>query len=92
MEYCRQIFWSSGIDLPKDFERLIENTILAAVEFPPDERLGVGAGQNKPVLERVFPRLGGVASRHQRHMERSCHGRSRGERRLAARMTADVVR
>jgi len=30
--------WSSGIDVPKDFERLIEDITLEAVEFPPDEK------------------------------------------------------
>jgi len=38
LEYCRQIFWSSGIDLPKDFERLIEDITLEAVEFPPGKK------------------------------------------------------
>jgi len=49
--------WSSGIDLPKDFERLIEDITLEAADFPPGKKAWVGAGQNKPVLERVFPRL-----------------------------------
>jgi class 3 adenylate cyclase len=37
-EYMRQIFWSSGIDLPDDFERLLEEIVLDAVELPPGER------------------------------------------------------
>ena len=37
-EYLRQIFWGSGIDLPKDFERLIEDITLEAVELPPGEK------------------------------------------------------
>ena len=34
-EYFRQIFWCSGIDLPDDFERIIEDFTLDAVELPP---------------------------------------------------------
>lgn len=37
-EYMRQIFWSSGIDLPDDFERLLDEIVLDAVELPPGER------------------------------------------------------
>jgi len=37
-EYLRQLFWSSGIDLPDDFERLIEEVTLEAVELPPGEK------------------------------------------------------
>ena len=37
-EYMRQIFWSSGIDLPDDFERHLEEIVLDAVELPPGER------------------------------------------------------
>ena len=37
-EYLRQLFWSSGIDLPEDFERLIEGITLEAVELPPGEK------------------------------------------------------
>jgi class 3 adenylate cyclase len=37
-EYCRQIFWGSGIDLPEDFERLIDEIALEAVELPPGEK------------------------------------------------------
>jgi class 3 adenylate cyclase len=37
-EYMRQIFWSSGVDLPDDLEPVIEEVLLDAVELPPGER------------------------------------------------------
>jgi class 3 adenylate cyclase len=37
-EYYRQIFWSSGIDLPADYERLMQEVTLEIVELPPGER------------------------------------------------------
>jgi class 3 adenylate cyclase len=37
-EYFRQIFWGSGIDVPDDFERLIEEIVLDAVELSPGEK------------------------------------------------------
>src|ERR1700746_2782114 len=37
-EYFRQIFWGSGIDVPDDFERLIEEIVLESIELPPGER------------------------------------------------------
>ena len=37
-EYCRQIFWGSGVDLSEDFERLIEEVTLDAIELPPGEK------------------------------------------------------
>ena len=37
--------WSSGIDVPKDFERLIEDITLEAVEFPPNEGYGLKPGK-----------------------------------------------
>jgi class 3 adenylate cyclase len=37
-EYCRQIFWSSGIDLPPDAEALLGEVTLDAVELPPGEK------------------------------------------------------
>jgi class 3 adenylate cyclase len=37
-EYFRQIFWGSGIDVPDDFEQLIEEIVLDAVELPPGEK------------------------------------------------------
>ena len=37
-DYFRQIFWSSGIDLPGNFEELIDEITIDAVELPPGER------------------------------------------------------
>lgn len=37
-EYARQIFWCSGVDLPEDFERMMDEIVLDAVELPPGER------------------------------------------------------
>jgi class 3 adenylate cyclase len=37
-EYFRQIFWSSGIDIPDDFEQLVEEIVLDQVELPPGEK------------------------------------------------------
>jgi class 3 adenylate cyclase len=39
-EYYRQVFWSSGVDLPDDagFERLIQNVVLDFVELPAGEK------------------------------------------------------
>ncbi|WP_114946796.1 adenylate/guanylate cyclase domain-containing protein [Microvirga calopogonii] len=37
-EYVRQIFWSSGIDLPDDYERRLDEIVLDAVELPAGER------------------------------------------------------
>lgn len=37
-EYMRQIFWGSGVDLPDNFEELLEDIVLDAVELPPGER------------------------------------------------------
>jgi class 3 adenylate cyclase len=37
-EYARQVFWGSGVDLPEDFERMIDEIILDTVELPPGER------------------------------------------------------
>ncbi len=40
LEYYRQVFWSSGIDLPEDaeFESLIGEIELEAIELPPGEK------------------------------------------------------
>jgi class 3 adenylate cyclase len=39
LEYYRQIFWSSGIDLPDDaFEKAIKEITLELVELPPGEK------------------------------------------------------
>ncbi|WP_262032242.1 adenylate/guanylate cyclase domain-containing protein [Microvirga sp. Mcv34] len=37
-EYVRQVFWSSGIDLPEDYERRLDEIVLDAVDLPPGER------------------------------------------------------
>jgi len=40
-EYYRQVFWSSGVDLPRDqevFEALLENIVLDFVELPGGEK------------------------------------------------------
>ncbi|MGA0598047.1 adenylate/guanylate cyclase domain-containing protein [Enterovirga sp. CN4-39] len=37
-EYCRQLFWSSGVDLPADFTDLIDDIVLEHVELPPGDR------------------------------------------------------
>jgi class 3 adenylate cyclase len=38
-EYCRQIFWSSGIDMPEEsFEQKLEEITLEMVELPPGEK------------------------------------------------------
>ena len=34
-EYYRQVFWGSGIDVPDDFERLVEEIVLDSVELAP---------------------------------------------------------
>jgi len=37
-EYFRQIFWGSGIDIPHDFEQLVEEIVLDQIELPPGEK------------------------------------------------------
>ena len=39
-EYMRQIFWSSGVDLPADpsYERLLEQIVIDVVELPPGDK------------------------------------------------------
>ena len=37
-EYFRQIHWSSGVDLPDDYERLIEEITLDSLELPAGEK------------------------------------------------------
>src|SRR3954466_6966642 len=37
-DYFRQIFWSSGVDLPATFDQLIDDITIDAVELPPGER------------------------------------------------------
>jgi class 3 adenylate cyclase len=34
VEYMRQIFWSTGVDLPENFEQLIDEVVLDAIELP----------------------------------------------------------
>src|SRR5262245_50018075 len=38
VEYYRQIFWSSAIDLPADLEKLLREVTLETVDLPPAER------------------------------------------------------
>jgi class 3 adenylate cyclase len=40
LEYFRQVFWSSGVNLPDDpeLERLIERIVLDSVELPPGDK------------------------------------------------------
>ena len=38
-EYCRQMFWSSGVDLPESsFEKMLEEVTLEMIELPPGEK------------------------------------------------------
>jgi class 3 adenylate cyclase len=37
-EYFRQIFWSTGIDLPPDYASLMQEVTLDGIELPPGER------------------------------------------------------
>ena len=37
-DYFRQMFWSSGVDLPATFDQLIDEITIDAVELPPGER------------------------------------------------------
>ncbi|MEO8558112.1 MAG: adenylate/guanylate cyclase domain-containing protein [Rhodospirillales bacterium] len=38
-EYFRQVFWSSGLDVPHDtFQQIMQNVILESVELPPGEK------------------------------------------------------
>jgi class 3 adenylate cyclase len=37
-EYFRQVFWSSGIDIPDSFEEMIEDVTLDSIELPPGEK------------------------------------------------------
>ena len=38
VEYCRQIFWSSGVDLPDHLEELFEEFSIDSIELPPGEK------------------------------------------------------
>jgi class 3 adenylate cyclase len=37
-DYFRQIFWSSGVDVPDDFETLMQEIVIDSVELPPGEK------------------------------------------------------
>jgi class 3 adenylate cyclase len=37
-EYFRQVFWSSGIDVPDSFEELVQNVTLDSIELPAGEK------------------------------------------------------
>ena len=37
-DYLAQLFWSSGVDLPEDFERQIDEITLESFELPPGEK------------------------------------------------------
>jgi len=37
-EYCRQMFWSSGVELPENLEATVEDITLEALELPPGEK------------------------------------------------------
>src|SRR3982074_2204802 len=37
-DYFKQIFWSSGVDLPGNFDELIDEITIDSVELPPGER------------------------------------------------------
>jgi class 3 adenylate cyclase len=37
-DYLRQIFWSSGFDLPENVEQLIDEITLESIELPPGEK------------------------------------------------------
>src|SRR3954471_9237347 len=38
VEYFRQVFWSSAIDLPENLDQVIEEVTLDTVELPPEEK------------------------------------------------------
>jgi class 3 adenylate cyclase len=37
-EYFRQIFWGSGVDVPNDFEQVLEEIVLDQIELPAGEK------------------------------------------------------
>jgi len=37
-EYCRQMFWSSGVDLPQNLDSVVEEITLEALELPPGDK------------------------------------------------------
>src|SRR3954465_12448822 len=38
-EYCRQVFWGSGLDLPENFKELIQEITLETIELLPGEKV-----------------------------------------------------
>jgi class 3 adenylate cyclase len=38
IEYCRQIYWGSGVDLPDDLEEIFETVSIDSIELPPGEK------------------------------------------------------
>jgi Family of unknown function (DUF5939) len=38
VEFVRQVFWSSGVDLPQNYPELIEEITLDMLELPPSEK------------------------------------------------------
>ena len=38
-EYCRQIFWGSGLELPENFKELIQEITLETIELLPGEKV-----------------------------------------------------
>ena len=38
VEYARQVLWSSGVDLPENYEQLIDDITLDSLELPPGEK------------------------------------------------------
>jgi Family of unknown function (DUF5939) len=59
-EYQRQIFWSSGIDLPEDnFEDIINEIVIDSIELPPGQRVSLSLQLPTEfviVFERIVPR------------------------------------
>ena len=52
-EFARQIFWSTAIDLPHDFERLVESVTLDALELEPGEKASLSLSL-PPMQAMVF--------------------------------------
>ena len=55
-QYLRQLFWSSGIDLPADFEREMEEMTLDSLELPPGEKALISLQPAGPVRHPVRSR------------------------------------
>ena len=55
-DYCRQIFWSTATDLPKNFEQLVDDVTIDSLELEPGEKatmsLTLAAGQRLGVRPR----------------------------------------